>query len=204
MIPKTILRSSISLCLAAIGAAGWQAPTPETGQEAGGPALRIIVLEGEGGINIVKKKTAVKPVVEVRDRNNLPVAGLSVTFLAKKFGGASVSFNGSSSVTLTTDASGRASVGSMNPVGVGAVQITVTATYQAQTATTVISQTNALVAAGAAAGGISGGLIAAIAAGAGAAAVIALKVASNGNKTASTPPTAAIGASPGPGFGPPR
>ena len=44
------------------------------------PALKIVVLEGEGGVNIIQQKTAVRPLVEVRDRNNLPVAGASVTF----------------------------------------------------------------------------------------------------------------------------
>ncbi len=199
MIPKTILRSSISMCLAALGAAGWQAPTPATGQEAGTPALRIIVLEGEGGINIVKKKTAVKPVVEVRDRNNLPVAGASVTFLAGRYHGASVTFNGHASLTGTTDAAGRVTVQSMKPVGVGKVEITVTATHQGQTATATISQTNVMVAAGAAAGGISTGLIAAIVGGAGAAALIGIKVASGGK---SATPTATIGASPGGTIGP--
>ncbi len=204
MIPKTIARSSISLFLAVLGAAGWQAPAPATEPEASGQALRIIVLEGEGGINVVKKKTAVKPVVEVRDRNNLPVAGISVTFLAKSYSGASVSFNGASSVTLTTDRAGRAAVKSMKPAGVGQVQITVTASYMGQTATAAIHQTNALVAVGAAAAGISGGLIALIAAGAGGAALIGLKLASGGNKSGSTQPTAAIGSSPGGTFGPPH
>ncbi len=44
------------------------------------PSLKIVVLEGEGAVNIIQQKTAVRPLVEVRDRNNLPVAGASVTF----------------------------------------------------------------------------------------------------------------------------
>ena len=43
-------------------------------------SLKIVVLEGEGAVNIIQQKTAVRPLVEVRDRNNLPVAGASVTF----------------------------------------------------------------------------------------------------------------------------
>src|SRR5439155_20668973 len=43
--------------------------------------LTIKVLEGEDGVNIIQKNTAVKPVVEVRDRNNLPVAGATVVFI---------------------------------------------------------------------------------------------------------------------------
>jgi hypothetical protein len=38
-------------------------------------ALKIVVLEGEGAVNIIQQKTAVAPVIEVRDRNDQPVAG---------------------------------------------------------------------------------------------------------------------------------
>ena len=38
-------------------------------------SLRIVVLEGEGAVNIIQQKTAVRPLVEVRDSNNLPVPG---------------------------------------------------------------------------------------------------------------------------------
>ena len=50
-----------------------QAPTASS-------ALKIVVIEGEAGVNIIQQKTAVKPVVEVRDRNNLPIPGVLVTF----------------------------------------------------------------------------------------------------------------------------
>ncbi len=202
MILKMTARSCISLCLAVVGAAGWQAPTPAPEQEPAGQALRIVVLEGEGGINIVKKKTAVKPVVEVRDRNNLPVAGASVTFLAGKYHGAGVTFDGHTSVTRTTDSAGRVAVGSMKPVGVGPVTITVTASYEGATATAKISQTNVLTATGVAAGGISGGLIAAIAIGAGTAVLVGLKASGGGGKSGATQPTATIGTSSGGTFGP--
>src|SRR5262245_51984640 len=67
--------------------------------------LRIVVLEGEDAVNIVQQKTAVRPVVEVRDSNNLPVAGVLVQFtVARGAGGATASFaNGQSVVTVTTD-----------------------------------------------------------------------------------------------------
>ncbi len=32
--------------------------------------LKIVVIEGEGAVNIIQQKTAVSPLVEVRDRNN--------------------------------------------------------------------------------------------------------------------------------------
>src|SRR5690349_11490647 len=42
--------------------------------------LRIVIVEGEDAVNIVQQKTAVAPVVEVRDRNDQPVAGAVVNF----------------------------------------------------------------------------------------------------------------------------
>ena len=38
-------------------------------------ALRIVVIEGEDAVNVIQQKTAVAPVVEVRDQNGLPVPG---------------------------------------------------------------------------------------------------------------------------------
>ena len=53
------------------------ARSPQPTQPAG---LRIVVIEGEDAVNVVQTKTAVAPIVAVRDRNNLPVSGVSVTF----------------------------------------------------------------------------------------------------------------------------
>ncbi|HEY7187839.1 MAG TPA: hypothetical protein VH436_14885 [Vicinamibacterales bacterium] len=106
--------------------------------------LRIVVLEGEDAVNIVQQKTAVRPVVEVRDSNNLPVAGVTVQFtIARSGGGAAASFaNGQSVVTVTTDAVGRAATSPLQAIGNGAVRINVQATYQGQVATATVSQTN--------------------------------------------------------------
>ena len=43
--------------------------------------LRIVVLDGEDSVNIIGQGTAVPTLVEVRDRNDLPVGGASVVFL---------------------------------------------------------------------------------------------------------------------------
>ena len=50
----------------------------------------------------------VKPIVEVRDRNNQPVAGVIVTFSIE--GGKAATFGGSSTLTIATNAAGRAAV----------------------------------------------------------------------------------------------
>ena len=57
------------------------AATVVSAQPPAAGGLKIVVIDGEDGVNIVRKGTAVAPVVEVRDRNNLPVAGALVTFL---------------------------------------------------------------------------------------------------------------------------
>ena len=44
-------------------------------------ALHILVLEGEESVNIIEQGTAIPTLVEVRDRNDLPVSGASVVFL---------------------------------------------------------------------------------------------------------------------------
>lgn len=103
--------------------------------------LRIIVIEGEDGVNIIQQKTAVRPVVEVRDRNDLPVAGVVVVFSIGGGGGATFA-GGATTTTVTTNAAGRAAVAELNPVSNGSFQINVEASYQGQTATTSINQTN--------------------------------------------------------------
>ena len=103
-------------------------------------ALKIIVLEGEDAVNLIDKKTAVKPTVEVRDRNDLPVAGALVRFAIR--GRAAAFNNGVREISLTTDSLGRATVSELTPLGKGAIQIQVNASYQGQTAAATIHQTN--------------------------------------------------------------
>ena len=91
---------------------------------------------------------AVAPVIEVRDRNNLPVAGAMVTF---SIGGNSASFAGGlQTLTVATNAVGQAAA--INPLATGAVQIQISAAFQGQTAIATIAQTNVLTAAQAATG----------------------------------------------------
>src|SRR5690349_17116953 len=103
-------------------------------------ALRIIVLEGEDAVNLIDKRTAVKPTVEVRDRNDLPVAGAVVRFGIRSR--ATTFVNGARELTLTTDSLGRATVTALTPARTGPFEIDVNASYQGQTATTTIHQTN--------------------------------------------------------------
>src|SRR5436305_9852927 len=93
-----------------------------------GAALRIIVLEGEDAVNLIDKKTAVKPTVEVRDRNDLPVAGALVRFAVRSR--AAAFNNGVRELSLTTDSLGRATVSELTPLGKGTIEIQVNASYQ--------------------------------------------------------------------------
>jgi hypothetical protein len=116
------------------------------------PTLRIVVLEGEGAVNIIQQKTAVRPLVEVRDRNNVPVAGATVTFAIS--GGQPAAFAGGLQIlTVTTNAAGQAAAGGLNALSSGAFQIQVQAAYQGEIATAAISQTNFATAAAAAQAG---------------------------------------------------
>ena len=121
--------------------------------------LRIVVVEGEDAVNIIQQKTAVAPVVEIRDRNNLPVAGATVTF---SITGQGATFGGLSTLTVTTNAAGQAAAVGFTPTAAGAIQINASALVQGQALTATITQTNVLTAAqtvgaAGASGGASGG-----------------------------------------------
>lgn len=120
------------------------------------PVLRIVVLEGENGVNIIQQKTAVRPLVEVRDRNNVPVAGVTVTFAIG--GGQPAAFAGGvQTLTVTTNAAGQAAATGFTALGPGAIQVQVQAAYHGQIATAAISQTNFATAAAASQAGAASG-----------------------------------------------
>ena len=146
-----VARLIVVLCLIAIPLLAITGA--DQGRGAGAPppgGLKIVIIEGEGAINIVQQKTAVRPIVEVRDRNDQPVAGAVVRFAIQ---GGRASFNGARVLSVTTNAAGRAAVGTLMPSAAGSVQIAATATFQGQIATATIVQTNFLTAAAAEAAG---------------------------------------------------
>lgn len=151
------------VCGGAAFSAATAQPTP------GGP-LKIVVIEGEGAINVIQQKTAVMPLIEVRDRNDQPVAGAVVNFVVRN---GRATFGGARTLTVTTNSVGRAAAAGLTPGGSGALEIGATATFQGQTAAVTIAQTNVLTAAEAAGasagagGGSSGGATAGAGGGAG-------------------------------------
>ena len=113
-------------------------------------ALNLVIVEGNGAINNIRQRTAREPIVQVEDENHKPVAGAAVLFLLPEHGAGGTFADGSHSLTVTTNAQGRASARGIHLNNVqGQFQITVTATYNGMTATATISQS---IAAGAAAG----------------------------------------------------
>jgi hypothetical protein len=111
--------------------------------------LRIVVVAGEDAVNIIRQKTAVAPVVEVRDLNDQPVAGAIVRFAVQ---GGRATFGGAQTLTVTTNAVGQAVATGLTPTASGALQISASAAFQGQTAAAVtIAQTTVMTAAQAAA-----------------------------------------------------
>ena len=129
-------------------------PAVATGQDSGQePGLRIVVLEGEASINIIDRGTAVPILVEVRDRDGLPVSGATVLFLLGA-GGTATLDERLQQVVLTTNALGRAAV-AVNPIASGAVELSVSAAFGGETATLTVVQSNYATVAQAVAAGVN-------------------------------------------------
>ena len=165
------------------------------GQNSG---IEINVVEGEGAINNVRAHTAHDPVVEIRDRAGALVAGATVTFQLPATGTGGVFPVTGSSLVIPTDEHGQAAARGLRPNSLsGPFEIRVTASFQGQTASAVINQTNAIPAE---AKSMKKYWIIGLVAGAGAAGAFA---ATHGSKS-TTPSTTQPGIVPGsPTFGPP-
>ena len=171
------------------------------------PVLNIVVVEGEGAINNIRQRTAREPIVEVQDENHRPVAGAAVVFSLPTQGAGGQFAGGAHSLTVITDAQGRAVARGLQPNGIkGQFQIHVNASINGRTGSTNITQTNAVGggAGAGASGGMSGKLIAILAvvgAAAVAGGVYAATHSGGGNNTSTitspttiTPGTGTVGA----------
>ncbi|MBV9762735.1 MAG: hypothetical protein JO340_19400 [Acidobacteriaceae bacterium] len=129
---------------------GFQTANPQPGTPAqpgsGASGLRIVVVQGEKAANVVDKP-AIKPSVEVRDKNNAPVAGALVTFATPSDGPGVIFSTGLREASVMTDENGRAAIVSATAVNAGAFSYQIEATYQGQQANATISQTNYMTAA---------------------------------------------------------
>jgi hypothetical protein len=174
--------------------------------------FHLVVISGNDGVNVLKKKITVRPVVQALDGSDHPVAGAVVVFTAPT-SGPSVRFDGDTrSAMLVSGSDGRVTPVGLTAVNTGSFVYRIRALYQEQEATATVAQTN--VATGSAANGASaadaqtttgagrardhrlpGWAYVALVGGAAAGAGIAVALATRqSGKTAATPPTATVGA----------
>jgi hypothetical protein len=105
--------------------------------------LNIRIIEGQGAINNVRTRTARAPVIEVRDGQNMPISGASVTFQTP-FAGPGAAFGSERILVTQTDSEGRAAGRGLVPNGVpGPFEIHVTASFNSQVVSASIRQINA-------------------------------------------------------------
>jgi hypothetical protein len=165
------------------------------------PQYKLVIVRGENAQNNIKKGRATRPVVEVRDRNNNPVAGVAVTFLLPGNGPSGTFVGGGQTATVTTNAQGQAAA-SFTPNSVpGKFNVNVSASVNGQSIAAQIATVN-VVAGAAIAGSTIAIIVGAIAAGA-AGTAVALTRNDGGGNANNTPGGIKIG--PGTGtVGPPR
>ena len=120
--------------------------------------LNLIVVEGEGAINKIPQGTARDTIVQVEDENRKPVAGAVVVFTLPSQGAGGTLVNGAQTLTVTTDAQGRALAQGLqvNRVG-GQWQMRVNASLGNRTGSVTVTETNVAAAAGGAVAATRGG-----------------------------------------------
>ncbi len=131
----------IANCVIAVGIAASLAWSQQKANIPAGP-LKIEIVDGDAGANVLKNKTAVRPVVEVRDTWNLPVAGALVTFELPQGRPGAAFHGGKKSFQAVTDPTGRAAAAELTPLGKGTFRIAVRASYEGVTGVATLTQTN--------------------------------------------------------------
>jgi len=77
--------------------------------------LKIVVLNGDGGINNIEGRVGVEPIVEVRGADGKPASGAVVTFRSPPSGPSVTFFGATRTSTITADEAGRAQATGMLP-----------------------------------------------------------------------------------------
>jgi hypothetical protein len=105
--------------------------------------LKIIVVEGEGGINNIRQHTTQTPSVRVEDENQHPVPGAVVVFALPADGPSGVFQKGAKTLAVPTNEQGIASARGFKPNTVsGEMQIHVNVSYRGRTGKATITQFN--------------------------------------------------------------
>ena len=141
---RSALRQLLATTLLLVVGAGPVAPLFAQAVPAAPMMLHITILDGEDSLNNIRERTAREPIVQVEDENHKPVAGALLIFSIQNGGtGASGTFNGLSTLSVTTDSEGKAIAHGLKPNATsGSYTIGVTATFGALVATAVIHQSN--------------------------------------------------------------
>lgn len=106
-------------------------------------AIRIVIVKGARAKNVVQQIPPQPLAIRVEDSDRRAVYGAKVTFTAPSAGPGGEFANGSSTVTVTTNEDGLASVEEYHPNGnLGSYLIQLRATYGGQVANATIEQTN--------------------------------------------------------------
>jgi hypothetical protein len=116
-----------------------------------------VIVRGDNAQNNIKKGRATRPVVEVRDRNNKPVAGALVLFTLPSSGPSGTFVGGGQVASVTTNSAGQASA-SFTPNSVtGSFKVNISSNLNGQNLTAQITSVNV-----AAAGAVTGTTLAVI------------------------------------------
>ena len=165
-----------------------QGPTPSNSQDPVVTGYKINMLKSDAQNNL-RKGRATKAVVEVRDRNNKPVAGLALLFLLPGSGPGGTFAGAAQSLSVTTNSAGQATASYTPNQVAGSFNLIVNAQINGATVASASFAQSNLAAAATTAGGISGTTIGIIAAVAAAAAVgIGLGLSGGGNSSSSPAP----------------
>ena len=118
---------------------------PELASAQARPPLKVIVVEGEGGINDIALGSGQPIVVQVRDENDQPVVGANVNFLLPERGAGGRFYGTWRNMIVTTNEQGRATGNGFRPNLIeGEFRIAVTASQGDRTGAVNITQNNVL------------------------------------------------------------
>lgn len=105
--------------------------------------LNLVVVEGEGAVNNIRRRVAREPIVRVEDENHRPIAGAAVVFTLPTEGATGEFGNGSKTLTVMSDSRGEAKAEGLRMNGLpGKVPIHVTASYRGLSAREMITQSS--------------------------------------------------------------
>lgn len=156
--------------------------------------LKIVIKEGEGVLNDLKRGRGTEIAVEVRDGGNQPVSGAEVTFVAPSIGAAVVFADGSNTFKSVTDASGIARTSGLKPNRTeGRFNIKVTVVAGSKKGSAVVPQVNTLaggsiVQQSGSGGGSKTKLILGLVSAGASVGILATRLGGGGNNTPAAPP----------------